>query len=74
MECARCNGTDEGHLIGYRRGLVKRYGVEMVEDIERRYLDHQRHPGAQKEHTQEQYHNLIIELIALMNTQDMLKL
>lgn len=73
-ECPRCNGNDEGHLIGYRRGLIERYGVAVVEDIESRYLYHQRHPGEQKEHTQGQYHDLIVELIALMKNQNMLDL
>lgn len=27
-ECGRCNAWDEGHLFGYERGLVARYGKE----------------------------------------------
>ena len=33
-ECAYCNCFNESHLITYRQGLVKRYGIFMVEDLE----------------------------------------
>lgn len=73
-ECPRCNGTDEGHLIGYRRNLVVRYGVREVENIEARYLHHQKNPGEEKEWPQDVYHRYIEELIELMIKEDMLTL
>lgn len=43
-ECKRCNGFDEGHLIGYRKGLITRYGEQHVLDIERRYQEYKTGP------------------------------
>lgn len=73
LECRRCNGFDEGHIIGYRRGLIERYGIKVVVDIENRYLYHQRNPGAEKEYTQDTYHTMIMELRALMLEQGMVE-
>lgn len=39
-ECGRCNAFDEGHLLGYRRGLISRYGQSLVDDLERRYFEY----------------------------------
>ena len=33
-ECAGCNGFDIDHLIGYRKGLVKRYGEDYVKVLD----------------------------------------
>ena len=74
LECSRCNSKDAGHLIGYRRGLIERYGVEVVEDIERRYQAHQKAPGVEKEWNQAEYDARIKELIARMVEEDMLEL
>ncbi len=37
-ECGRCNGFDENHLFGYKRGLVNRYGKEAPLSLEDRYF------------------------------------
>jgi len=29
-ECKKCNGFDEFHLIGYRRGIIEKYGIEIL--------------------------------------------
>jgi 5-methylcytosine-specific restriction endonuclease McrA len=34
-ECIRCNGFDEFHLIGYRKNLIKKIGINKVEILER---------------------------------------
>jgi len=39
-ECKRCNGFDEGHLIGYERGLDMRYGAGTAKKLEDRYWKH----------------------------------
>jgi predicted RNA-binding Zn-ribbon protein involved in translation (DUF1610 family) len=39
-ECYRCNAFDQGHLIGYRKGLIARYGQDLVDDLERRYFEY----------------------------------
>jgi hypothetical protein len=36
-ECKRCNGFDEFHLIGYRKNLINKIGLEMVEWIDSNY-------------------------------------
>lgn len=72
MECPRCNGFDEGHLIGYRKGLMKRYGPAIVGDIESRYMTHRQNPGDEKEWTQEKYHEEIMILRGIMFTNDMI--
>ncbi len=38
-ECEYDNGFNEGHLIGYRNGLLQRYGQEYVDNLENRYND-----------------------------------
>lgn len=30
MQCRKCNRFDEGNIIGYRRGLVRKYGEQRV--------------------------------------------
>jgi hypothetical protein len=29
-ECKRCNGFDDFHLIGYRRGIINKYGEDIL--------------------------------------------
>ena len=33
-ECKKCNGFDEFHLIGYRRGIIDKYGEGMLIHLE----------------------------------------
>jgi len=33
-ECAGCNGFDDFHLVGYRKNLIKKIGIEKVEWLE----------------------------------------
>lgn len=33
-ECKGCNGFDQFHLIGYRRNLIDKIGLDMVEWLE----------------------------------------
>lgn len=33
-ECAGCNGFDEFHLVGYRKNLINKIGLERVEYLE----------------------------------------
>ena len=33
-QCRSCNRFDEGNLQGYRKGLIKKYGLEAVELLE----------------------------------------
>jgi hypothetical protein len=33
-ECKSCNGFDQFHLIGYRKNLINKIGIEMVEYLE----------------------------------------
>ncbi|MEA1849169.1 recombination protein NinG [Chryseobacterium sp. MHB01] len=34
LQCRKCNGYWGGNLIEYRKGLIKKYGVEIVEWLE----------------------------------------
>lgn len=33
-QCKKCNRFDEGNIQGYRKGLIKKYGLEKVELLE----------------------------------------
>jgi 5-methylcytosine-specific restriction endonuclease McrA len=33
-ECKKCNGFDEFHLIGYRRGIIEKYGEGVLFHLE----------------------------------------
>jgi len=33
-ECKKCNGFDEFHLIGYRRGIIEKYGEGVLLHLE----------------------------------------
>ena len=37
-ECARCNCWDEGHLLGYERGLDERYGKGTAQKLKDLYF------------------------------------
>lgn len=38
-QCRKCNRFDEGNNIGYARGLVRKYGQQVIEELE--ILKHQ---------------------------------
>lgn len=33
-ECIQCNCMDENHLVGYRKNLIRKIGIEKVEELE----------------------------------------
>jgi len=33
-QCAYCNSWSDGNIIGYRRGLIKKYGKKKVNELE----------------------------------------
>ena len=39
-ECAYCNAWDKAHLIGYRKNLIKKIGLESVEALDARAEDY----------------------------------
>ena len=41
-ECAYCNAWDKAHLIGYRKNLIKKIGLESVEALDARAEDYRR--------------------------------
>jgi len=56
------NAFDSGHLIGYRKGLVERYGEAHVKDLEDRYLFYRKSKTPQKDWTASEYELLIKKL------------
>jgi ribonuclease I len=52
-ECCRCNAFDEFHLIGYRRNLIDKIGLDAVE-----WLEAHRHEV--KKFTRQDIENIII--------------
>lgn len=52
-ECRRCNGLDEGHLIGYESGLRRRYGNAATDKLKERYF--KRHQNTMQEWTRDEY-------------------
>lgn len=34
LQCRSCNRFDEGNNIGYTRGLISKYGVKVINDLE----------------------------------------
>jgi hypothetical protein len=52
-ECGRCNGLDEGHLIGYENGLRMRYGNKATDALKERY--YKRHQNLMQEWTRNEY-------------------
>jgi hypothetical protein len=70
-ECCRCNAWDEGHLFGYERGLIKRYGKEAPLALKDRYflyktgdrqMDWKGHEYAEKIKALSSYQQRMIEL------------
>ena len=72
LECSKCNAFDPMHLVGYRKGLIERHGVAVVDDLEARYKYAQQNPGFEKEWTQDMYDTRIKDLITLMVEEDIL--
>ena len=33
-QCVKCNMFDEGNVIGYTRGLIRKYGVKVIDELE----------------------------------------
>ena len=33
-QCRSCNRFDEGNIMGYRKGLIQKYGINVVEALE----------------------------------------
>lgn len=33
-QCRACNRFDEGNMLGYHRGLVKKYGEKVIEELD----------------------------------------
>lgn len=62
-ECEYDNGFNEGHLIGYKNGLEKRYGKKFVADLEERYNDSRYKGKVTKEYTKQEYINKILEIL-----------
>ncbi len=61
-ECGRCNGLDEGHLIGYERGFVERYGQATMDALKQRYFN--KHMHLMKEWNRAEYVQKIAEIRA----------
>ena len=38
VQCRSCNRFDEGNILGYQRGLIKKYGADIIN-----YLDIKKH-------------------------------
>lgn len=61
-ELKSSNAFDSGHLIGYRKGLVERYGEAHVQDLEDRYLTYRQCKTPQKDFTVAEYEEKIREI------------
>ncbi len=62
-ECEYDNGFNAGHLIGYRQGLIKRYGKKFVETLEKRYNDSRYKGIITKEYSKQEYINKMLEIL-----------
>lgn len=62
-ECEYDNGFNEGHLIGYKTGLEKRYGKDFVDKLEQRYNDSRYKGISMKEYTKLEYISKIKEIL-----------
>lgn len=62
-ECEYDNGFNEGHLIGYKNGLEKRYGKEFVDRLEERYNDSRYKGLVTKEYSKLEYISKILEVL-----------
>lgn len=69
-ECKRCNAWDEGHLIGYRKGLVHRYGTGVVHIVEELYERDKHYPYKEKPVPASFYETRIQQLIEAYNSHD----
>ena len=54
LECPQCNAWDELHLLGYARGLDKRYGAGTADSLLERYRAY-REGGVQKTWPRQEY-------------------
>jgi hypothetical protein len=54
-ECEYDNGFNAGHLIGYKTGLIERYGEDFVNTLEKRYNDSRYKGITKKEYTKLEY-------------------
>lgn len=61
-ECEYDNGFNEGHLIGYKTGLIRRYGEPYATKLEERYND-ARYKGVTFKMTKLEYINKAIEFV-----------
>lgn len=61
-ECKGCNGFDENHLHGYERGLIKRYGKELPQQLKQRYYEYEYSDKAIKDFRREEYSAMIKQL------------
>lgn len=61
-ECEYDNGFNAGHLIGYKTGLITRYGVPYAEKLEERYND-SRYKGKTTKITKMEYINRAVDLV-----------
>lgn len=64
-ECEYDNGFNGGHLIGYRKGLINRYGEKFVDVLEERYNDSRYKAIITKEYSKQQYIDKILYFIRL---------
>lgn len=39
-QCRKCNRFDEGNNIGYTRGLIRKYGVKVIDELEMKKHSH----------------------------------
>jgi len=61
-ECEYDNGFNEGHLIGYKTGLIQRYGLHYATKLEERYND-ARYKGMTFKMTKLEYINKAVEFV-----------
>lgn len=62
-ECEYDNGFNKGHLIGYRKGLINRYGEQFVLDLEDRYNASRYRGVIKKEYSKLEYISKILEIL-----------
>lgn len=67
-ECEYDNGFNEGHLIGYKTGLEKRYGKDFVDKLEERYNNARYKGKIMKEYTKKEYIEKIQEVLKKLST------
>lgn len=72
-ECSRCNAWDEGHLFGYEKGLERRYGIQVVLDLKRRYDEYKASQTPLKDWSKLEYMEKIKKLPTYQARQVLLK-